>query len=462
MPDGFQVTPYGRFASNYYTAKLEQICVPKTGIQTGPFGSQLHKEDYVSTGTPIITVEHLGDNFILHDSIPCVSDEDRDRLSRYLLREGDIVFSRVGSVDRRALVRSEEDGWLFSGRCLRVRPNVEVIDSKYLSYFFSLPSFQEHIRAIAVGATMPSLNTKILSNVEIFFPTIKQQRAIAHILGTLDDKIELNRRMNETLEAIARAIFKSWFVDFDPVRAKAEGRNPGLPKHIADLFPDSFEDSEIGEIPMGWELTTLADKILVIKGRSYKSSELIDSDTALVTLKSFARGGGYRQEGLKSYSGPFKQEQIVEPGELLFACTDVTQAAEVIGRPAIVRGNNRFDTLVASLDTLIARPKSEAITTIFLYFLGSTDAFTAHMYAHTTGTTVLHLAKEAFPSFKYPQPPIKLIQEFSKKARLFLQRIDSSEGVSEILNNLRDTLLPKLISGQVRIKDIDRILERVD
>lgn len=111
-----------------------------------------------------------------------------------------IVFSRVGSVDRRAIVRRAEDGWMFSGRCLRVRPNTRKIDPGYLSYFFGLPSFKEHIRAIAVGATMPSLNTSILSDVVVPHPpNIAEQQAIAHILGTLDDKIELNRRMNETL-----------------------------------------------------------------------------------------------------------------------------------------------------------------------------------------------------------------------------------------------------------------------
>ena len=215
---------YGMFRSDFLESSLGSLCNNVGGIQTGPFGSQLHQRDYVPTGTPIITVEHLGENRITHHDMPHVSDHDRDRLSKYALREGDIVFSRVGSVDRRALVRNTEEGWLFSGRCLRVRPDVKEIDPTYLSYFFGLPAFQEFVRSIAVGATMPSLNTQILSDVSIFYPSLSEQRAIAHVLGTLDDKIELNRRMNETLEAMARALFKSWFVDFDPVRAKMEGR----------------------------------------------------------------------------------------------------------------------------------------------------------------------------------------------------------------------------------------------
>ena len=253
-------TVYGRFSSDFVEDCLVNLCDPINGVQTGPFGSQLHKKDYVSVGTPIITVEHLGDNRILHEDVPRVSDHDRERLSKYILHDGDVVFSRVGSVDRRALVKEAERGWLFSGRCLRVRPDPNKIDSGYLSYFFGLPSFKEHIRAIAVGATMPSLNTQILSDIAVPHPrSLNEQRAIAHILGALDDKIELNRRMNETLEAMARALFKSWFVDFDPVRAKMAGRNTGLPKHLADLFPDRMVESELGKIPEGWAVVPLSE-----------------------------------------------------------------------------------------------------------------------------------------------------------------------------------------------------------
>jgi len=200
-------TVYGLVNDDLEIDILENLCV-SGGIQTGPFGSQLHQKDYLPVGTPIITVEHLGENRVLHQDLPRVSDTDKERLSRYIMRKGDIIFSRVGSVDRRALVRDEEDGWLFSGRCLRVRPNNKKIDSDYLSWFFGHEVFKDYIRRIAVGATMPSLNTELLSNVPVIFPPLPEQRAIAGILGALDDKIELNRRMNHTLESIARAVFR--------------------------------------------------------------------------------------------------------------------------------------------------------------------------------------------------------------------------------------------------------------
>ena len=340
-------TIYGTFPYDYKIENLKDLCVTQGGIQTGPFGSQLHQEDYVDVGTPILTVEHLGENRITHNNIPRISNADRCRLAKYSLESGDIVFSRVGSVDRRALVRPAEEGWLFSGRCLRVRPDQKKLDSGYLSYFFGLDSFKKYIRSVAVGATMPSLNTAILSDIEIPHPkSLPEQRRIAHILGTLDDKIENNRKTAKTLEAMAQAIFKSWFVDFDPVRAKMAGESREsickrlkLTPEILDLFPDRLVDSELGEIPEGWEVRSLGELVNIIKGRSYKSEELSESETALVTLKSFARGGGYRVDGLKPFTGTYKPEQLLRSGDMLIACTDVTQAAEVIGRPIIIREN---------------------------------------------------------------------------------------------------------------------------
>lgn len=181
-------------------------------VQTGPFGSQLHMSDYQDEGTPIITVEHLGNNRIIHNNLPLVGEKDKNRLKKYVLAEGDIVFSRVGSVDRRAYVSANEDGWMFSGRCLRVRPTQEV-DSKFLSYYFGLEDFKETIRRIAVGATMPSINTTILSNVVIPLPPIDTQQRIASILSSLDDKIDLLHRENKTLEAMAETLFRQWFIE---------------------------------------------------------------------------------------------------------------------------------------------------------------------------------------------------------------------------------------------------------
>lgn len=181
---------------NYPVIKLSQIAE----IQTGPFGSQLHKEDYVDEGTPIVTVEHLGNKNFTEQNLPCVSDTDRERLKKYILKRGDIVFSRVGSVDRCSYVSQRYDGWMFSGRCLRVRPG-EMLDSEYLYYFFLLDSTKQFVRNIATGATMPSINTKFMGEVPVVVPPLTVQERIADVLRHLDDKIQLNIEINNNLYA---------------------------------------------------------------------------------------------------------------------------------------------------------------------------------------------------------------------------------------------------------------------
>lgn len=173
-------------------------------VQTGPFGSQLHNEDYVSSGTPIVTVEHLGNRKFTTQNLPMVSDDDKIRLSKYSLKTGDIVFSRVGSVDRCSYVSDDENGWLFSGRCLRVRCSDKVMPL-YLYYFFCLPSVKQYIRNIAVGATMPSINTSLLSEIQLELPDMSTQRTVAGILSSIDDKIELNKRINDNFGRVDAA-----------------------------------------------------------------------------------------------------------------------------------------------------------------------------------------------------------------------------------------------------------------
>ena len=265
---------------DWVTCSLMELCEKKNGIQTGPFGSQLHQRDYVDEGTPIITVQHMGESRIVHDDdIPKVTDEDKNRLSKFLLRKGDIVLSRVGSVDRTNLVTDDEDNWLFSGRCIRVRPDKNKIDSKYLSLYLRHPRVKKYLRAFAVGATMPSLNTKIIQKIPITFPKDKQRiKDVCNILFALDEKINLNLRTTGIFEETAKLLFKSWFIDFDPVRAKAEGRSTGLSKDISDLFTDSFVDSELGKIPKGWTIKKVGDLMEFVYGEALTANKRIPGE----------------------------------------------------------------------------------------------------------------------------------------------------------------------------------------
>ena len=304
-------------------------------IQTGPFGSQLHAADYVPSGIPSIMPQNIGDNRILENGIARITPQDAKRLSRYLVREGDIVYSRRGDVERRALVREHEDGWLCGTGCLRVRFGEKSVDSKYAAFYLGHPSVRELIVRHAHGATMPNLNTSILAACPFVIPPRDEQRAIAHILGTLDDKIELNRRMNETLEAMARALFKSWFIDFDPVRRNAarqqnqpspaasrhplplgEGRGEGVIEGAGfdHLFPDSFEDSELGEIPKGWREGVLGD--VAEHPRRGVQPEEIEPTTPYIALEHMpklciALSEWDAADGLESNKFEFKRGEIL-------------------------------------------------------------------------------------------------------------------------------------------------------
>lgn len=426
-------TFYGDIPSDWKVRILRDICVPEAGVQTGPFGSQLHQRDYQPIGTPIITVEHLGDNRILHLKIPLVSDFDLHRLSRYKMRTGDIIFSRVGSVDRSSLVRKDEDGWLFSGRCLRVRPNNDLVSSEYLSWFFALPTFKEHIRNIAVGATMPSINTEILSGVQVVVPPLPEQRSIARILGALDDKIELNQRMNHTLEEMAQAIFKSWFVDFDPVVAKAEGRQPyGMNAETAALFPAELVDSELGAIPKGWKVGKISDLALVTSGK--RPGERSTDKTSELQVPLFGGGGimAYVREPL--YSQPIL----------------------ITGRVGTIGQVFRIPyPCWASDNTLVLHAKtSDQFEYVYFHLLG------VDFDGITRGSTQPLVTQSDIQGLKIVLGPEQIVHSFHNIACLLLAKIDKNNIESATLAAIRDALLPKLLSGDIRIKQAEKFVEQ--
>jgi len=337
-----------------------------------------------------------------------------------------------------------------------VRGKPEVTDNDFAYYLTISPEIRSFAISQMTGSSgRQRVPTDSLGGISVLIPSLKEQRKIVTVLSDLDDKIAVNERMNTTLEAMARALFQSWFVDFDPVRAKLDGsKHACIDEPTANLFPDTFQDSELGNIPKGWQVAPLKDYIDVTKGRSYRSEELSESKTALVTLKSFMRGGGYRADGLKPYTGDYRENQRVLPGDLIVAFTDVTQAAEVIGKPALIRDDNRFESLVASLDVGIVRTKNKHVSLPFLYCLFLTSEFQAHAYSYSTGTTVLHLGAAALPSFLSVIPPINIAIAFSEQVSPIFRLIDENSKQVRTLSNLRDTLLPKLLSGELSVENL--------
>ncbi len=203
-------------------------------------------------------------------------------------------------------------------------------------------------------------------------------------------------------------------------------------------------------MPEGWEIRQIQDLAKTIKGKSYKSAELTKSKTALVSLKSFNRGGGYRLDGLKEYTGSYKAEQEVFAGDLIIAYTDVTQAADVIGKPAMVISDSRYKHLVISLDVAVVRPKIKHHKS-FLYGLAMTNNFQNHTKSYTTGTTVLHLGKSAVTEFQFPKPSEELLKFYEQNVSPIFKLVNKKVGESRNMENLRDTLLPKLLSGDLSV-----------
>ncbi len=381
--------------------------------------------------------------------------------ARRKCRAGDIVYSTVRPNQRHyGIIKQPPDNLLVSTGFAVIRAKETIADTGYIYRYLTQNHIVEYLQALAEHSTSayPSIRPADLAQLEIALPSLDEQRRIADVLGALDDRIELNRRMCKTLEEMAQALYKAWFVDFEPVLAKMEGRwregesLPGLPAEVYRLFPDELVDSQLGPIPAGWQITRLGALAHLIRGRSYRSQELRESDTALVTLKSFARGGGYRSDGLKPYAGSYAPEQLVHAGEVILACTDVTQDAEVIGRPAVVAPAAKYDSLVASLDVMIVRPRRAMnVSGALVLQLLSTHACKGYLLGHTNGTTVLHLDRAAVGEYQFAMPGPPLLRKINGLLTGPIDQSTESRRSQADLVSIRDTLLPKLISGEIQI-----------
>ena len=413
------------------------------------------------SGIPLITAKIVKDGRIMPPTEFIASKSYDSWMNRGLPEPGDVVMTTEAPLGE---IGQINNGKVALGqRLITLRGKPDVLNNTYLKFAMQAAFVQNQLNARSTGTTVLGISQRELRNVEIPLPPLQEQRRIARILGTLDDKIEINRQMNEALEATARAIFKSWFVNFNPVKAKMEGKRPvGMDTETAALFPSAFQDSPFGRIPQGWAAEKIGNLVEIVKGRSYRSIELKESDVALVTLKSIMRGGGYRPDGLKPYTGKYNPEQVITPGELVVSYTDVTQEAEVVGKPAIVRGDENYPTLVASLDLGIIRPLESTVSIWFLYCLFRERRFQSHIYGYADGTTVLHLNKDGVPSYQFALPPEKIRCLFDSVAKPLFAKIESNENESRTLAQTRDTLLPKLLSGEIRVDHAAKILEVKD
>jgi type I restriction enzyme S subunit len=424
---------------------LGDVCRHGGFIQTGPFGSQLHASDYVSVGIPSIMPQNIKDNRLFLEGIPRITAKDVERLSRYRVKPGDIVFSRRGDVDQHVLIVDEQDGWLCGTGCMQVRLGDDGVDPRYAYYYLSYPKIREWIIQRAIGATMPNLNISIVSAVPFLVPPLPEQRAIAHILGTLDDKIELNRKMNETLEAIARALFKSWFVDFDPVRAKMEGRQPaGMDAETAALFPDAFEDSELGEIPKGWKVGTLGE--IADNPRRGVLPEDVASETPYIGLEHMPRKSIALTDWGKA-GETISNKFHFRRGEILFGKL----------RPYFHKVGIATLDGVCSTDILVIVPKFDEWYSSVLCLVSS-DEFVNHAVTFSDGTKMPRTNWQDMAKYETVIPTHEVAMNFNNRVLPMVQEIRANIMQSRTLAALRDALLPKLISGEVRVKDAGKFV----
>ncbi len=390
-------------------------------IKTGPFGTALKASEYATEGTPLISVREIGHgSFHVNEKTPRVTAFTTARLPEYLLEVGDIVFARKGGIERSALIGKRQAGWFLGSDGIRLRPP-KTCDARFLAACLQTQAVKQWLIQNSTGSTMASLNQGTIARLPISLPSIEQQARVAEILGALDDRIALLRETNVTLEAIAQALFKSWFVDFDPVYAKQAGRVPaGMDAATAALFPASFKESKLGLLPDGWKTGRVDDLLELAYGKALKASERTPGPVPV-----YGSGGITGSHRFALVDGP----------------------SVVVGRKGTVGSLFWEDRPFFPIDTVFYVKTSKPLTYCFyqLACLG--------LDGMNTDGAVPGLNRNNVYRLDIAMPPDELLMAFHYFVSTFRQKICMNLGQINTLTDLRDTLLPRLISGQLRLPD---------
>lgn len=431
---------------------LEQIKAPiPNAIAMGPFGSRIKTDNFVPSGVPVIRGGNLNASRLLDDEFVYLTEEKADELRASNAQPGDIVITHRGTIGQVGIIpySARHPRYVVSQSQMKFTVDPKKADPFFIFYFLRSPVGQHQLLANTSQVGVPAIAqpTSSLKAIEVLLPpTVNEQRTIAHILGMLDDKIELNRRMNETLEAIARTIFKSWFVDFDPVRAKASGEPPEsicrrlrLTLDLLAFFPNRLVDSELGEIPEEWKIGTLGD-VAEHPRRGIQPAE-IAAATPYIALEHMPRrcialSDWNMADGLESNKFQFRK------GEILFGKL----------RPYFHKVGVAPISGVCSTDIVVVTPKAEGW---FGFVLGhiSSDAFVEHTNAGSTGTKMPRTSWKDMARYQIVIPPDALSDAYTRLVCPIFDRIIASIHERRTLTALRDTLLPKLLSGELRVPE---------
>jgi type I restriction enzyme S subunit len=418
----------------------------KIGSGATPTGG---RDSYLSSREryALIRSQNVFDRYFDPTGLAFITDEQASRLQGVVVQPGDLLLNITG------------DGVTFARTCVVpvgvlpacvnqhvsiVRVDQSAVDPGYVLSYLTHPILKSYIESFNAGGSRRAITKGHIESFVIALPSLPEQRAIAHILGTLDDKIELNRRMSETLEAMARALFTSWFVDFAPEHAKAEGRDTGLPKLIADLFPDRFVDSELGEIPMGWEVSKLSDVVEILRDQENPLDSLHATFNHF-SIPAFDDGQRPREEFGESI---MSMKSRVPPGVIL-----LSKLNPEIERVWLVDVQPN-DRAVCSTEFLVLRPHPP-VGRAYVYCLARSPLFRQQIEGLVTGTSKSHQRAQtgSILNLSVVRPCVALAEAFARVAEPLLQRTLECRRETRTLADLRDTLLPKLISGELRVKD---------
>lgn len=418
-------------------------------VRTGPFGSQLHKRDYVDdpTATPVVMPKDMIDGRVDTTSIARIDGEAVDRLSQHILTPGDIVLARRGDIGRRAWVGEREAGWLCGTGSMRLSlRDCPRVRARYLYYYLATERAIGWLEGHSVGATMSNLSAGVVEELPVEFPTLDAQDEIVAVLDTVAALVENNRRRNEVLEETARLLYHEWFVRL---------RFPGH----RDV---SLVDSELDPMPENWRVMRLGELADVEKGLSYKGAHLGSVGAPMASLKCFAPGGGFRRDGVKMYDGPFKDRHSVEAGEIVVANTDLTQAGNVIGSAAQLPVAIFRSGGLLSHHLFRVRPKNAApIASGYLLSALQDNRFRQWARGHASGTTVLGLRREDVERYPCVVPSSEVVQKFEELIEPVRRQAGLLDDQSQVLLNARNLLLPRLMAGELHVSDLGLDLEPV-
>ncbi len=437
-------------AGEWETLQLRDACL-KIGSGATPRGGM---EAYKGGATSLIRSQNIYNEGFHRDGLVYIDDDQSADLRNVEVKPNDVLLNITGdSVARCCQVAPDVLPARVNQHVAIIRPQPHSLDARFLRYVLVSHEYQQRLLALAsAGATRPALTKTMIEELVIPSPPLAEQKAIAAVLGALDDKIELNRRMNATLEAMARALFQSWFVDFDPVRAKLDARPPaGLDQATAALFPATFQDSPIGPVPKGWKVERFDAHITADRGLSYKGEGLREDGTGLPmhNLNSVYEGGGYKHEGLKHYSGEHREKHLLEPGDMIVTNTEQGFDHLLIGHAAIVPKCYGPKGIYSHHIYRVRHKSSSPFSPHYLVELFNNRRWHYWISGFSNGTTINMLPMDALEMPMLVVPPVELVKKFTAIAEAAHLQVEDNKQQSRTLATLRDTLLPKLLSGEL-------------